>query len=55
VIVLVCNGATTVIAVDAEHPIDGVVRDEREVVLLLVQLEVAETRLANGKRLWNWG
>jgi hypothetical protein len=55
VIVLICNRATTVVAVDAEHSVDGVVRDKGELVLLLLRLEVAETRLTNRKGLGRLG
>lgn len=48
VIMFVGNGATTVVAVDAEHPTRGVVRDDGEAKLVLLHLEVPVARLTDG-------
>lgn len=41
----ICNRTTTVIAVNAEHPVGRAVGDHRELMLFLVHLECAVARL----------
>jgi hypothetical protein len=47
VIVPICNRTTAFIAVDAEHAVGGVVRDDRELMLVRIRLEIAVARLAD--------
>lgn len=48
VVVAVGNGTATFVAINAEHAVGGIVRDDGELVLVCLQLEIAEARLAEG-------
>lgn len=48
VIMAIRDGAATFIAINAEHAVGRVVRDDRELMLFGLHLEVAEARLTDG-------
>jgi hypothetical protein len=47
VIVSICDRATAFVAVDAKHAVGRVVRDDGELMLIGIHLEVAEARLTD--------
>lgn len=47
VIVSICDRATAFVAVDTKHAIGRVVRDDGELMLIGIHLEIAEARLTD--------